>query len=95
MDLPTRDSHPDFPLWKLDYTPQDVYDAFFPTGFRFIGNPDRPSVCGTFGLRRDRNWRFEYVVDVSKGEDPQEMASFEKASGVIFPYLTHPGAKYG
>ncbi|KAK5243918.1 hypothetical protein LTR40_012399, partial [Exophiala xenobiotica] len=78
MDLPTPETHPDFPLWDLGYTPQDVYDAFFPTGFRFIGNPDRPSVCGTFGLRKERLWRFEYVVDIQKGEDPVEMATYEK-----------------
>jgi hypothetical protein len=95
MDLPTKESHPDFPLWKLDYTPQQVYDAFFPKGFRFIGNPDRPSVCGTFGIRTERLWRFEFVVDVNQGEDPQDMASYEKASAVIFPYLTHPGWQYG
>ncbi|KAK5058131.1 hypothetical protein LTR69_007128 [Exophiala sideris] len=94
MDLPTPETHPDFPLWKLNYTPLDVYDAFFPTGFRFIGNPDRPSVCGTFGPRKERLWRFEFVVDVDKGEDPNEMATYEKMSEVIFPYLTHPGQRY-
>ncbi|KAI1612263.1 putative monooxygenase [Exophiala viscosa] len=95
MDLPTPETHPDFPLWKLNHTPEDVYDAFFPTGFRFIGNPDRPSVCGTFGPRKERLWRFEFVVDVDKGEDPNEMATYEKMSEVIFPYLTHPGQRYG
>lgn len=95
MDLPTPETHPDFPLWKLGYTPQEVYDAFFPKHFRFIGNPDRPSVCGTFGLRKERLWRFEYVVDVDKGEDPVEMATYDKMAAVIFPYLTHPGKTYG
>ncbi|KAJ9634125.1 hypothetical protein H2204_006456 [Knufia peltigerae] len=95
MDLPTPETHPDFPLWKLGFTPQDVYDAFFPKNFRFIGNPDRPSVCGTFGLRKERLWRFEYVVDVDMGEDPQEMATYDKMAAVIFPYLTHPGKTYG
>ncbi|KIW16621.1 hypothetical protein PV08_03809 [Exophiala spinifera] len=95
MDLPTPETHPDFPLWKLGYTPQGVYDAFFPVHFRFIGNPDRPSVCGTFGLRKERLWRFEYVVDKAKGEDPVEMATYDKMAAVIFPYLTHPGKTYG
>lgn len=93
MDLPTPETHPDFPLWKLNYTPQQVYDKFFPPNFRFIGNPDRPSVCGSFGLRKERLWRFEFVVD--KGEDPHEMASQEKTTEIIFPYLTHPGSAYG
>ena len=93
MDLPTPQTHPDFPLWKLKYTPQDVYDAFFPRNFRFIGNPDRPSVCGCFGLREERLWRFEFVVD--RAEDPQEMASYEKTKEIIFPYITHAGHVYG
>lgn len=93
MDLPTTESHPDFPLWKLGFTPQQVYDTFFPRNFRFIGNPDRPAVCGTFGLREERLWRFEFVVE--KEEDPQGMASYKTSTGIIFPYLTHPGQIYG
>ncbi|EXJ62602.1 hypothetical protein A1O7_03040 [Cladophialophora yegresii CBS 114405] len=92
MDLPTPETHPDFPLWKLNYTPQQVYDTFFPPDFRFIGNPDRPSVCGTFGPRSERLWRFEFVVD--KGEDPQQVSTWEQASKIVLPYLTHPGSKY-
>lgn len=93
MDLPTPESHPDFPLWKCGFTPQQVYDAFFPQNFRFIGDPDRPSVCGTFGPRDERLWRFEFVVE--KKEDPQEMASYKGATAIVFPYLTHPGHIYG
>jgi hypothetical protein len=92
MDLPTPETHPDFPLWKLNYTPQQVYDAFFPPDFRFIGNSDRPSVCGTFGPRSERLWRFEFVVD--KREDPQAMSTWEKVSEIVLPYLTHPGSRY-
>lgn len=93
MTLPTKSSHPDFPLWKLGFTPQEVYDRFFPENFRFIGNPKRPAVCGTFGPRSERLWRFEYVVQ--DGENPQEMASHERSTEIIFPYLTHPGHLYG
>ncbi|OAP61174.1 hypothetical protein AYL99_03375 [Fonsecaea erecta] len=93
MNLPTPETHPDFPLWKLNYTPEQVYDKFFPPGFRFIGNPGRPSVCGSFGPRSERLWRFEFVVD--KGEDPHEMATWERTSEIVLPYLTHPGADCG
>ena len=93
ISLPTPDTHPNFPLWKVGYSPDQVYEAFFPRNFRFIGNPDRPAVCGTFGRRQDRLWRFEFVVQ--NGEDGNEMATFENASSVIFPYLTHEGTKYG
>jgi hypothetical protein len=89
---PTPKSHPHFPLWKLGYSPEDVYNAFFPYNFRFICNPDRPSVCGRFGLHADRLWRFEFVVKHS--EDGYEMAKYENVKKVVYPYLTHPGKKY-
>lgn len=70
-----------------------MYDAFFPPQFTFICNPERPAVCGRFGLRRDQLWRFEFVV--KKDEDGYEMAKYENVQKVIFPYLTHPKEKYG
>lgn len=90
---PTRESHPDFPLWKLDYSSEDVYDLFFPAQFRFLCNPDRPAVCGRFGRPEDRLWRFEFVVQ--KNEDGQSMSTPESIRAVVFPYITHPGSKYG
>ncbi|KAK4549384.1 hypothetical protein LTR36_006381 [Oleoguttula mirabilis] len=90
---PTPVTHPDFPLWKLGYTPEGVYDAFFPPDFRFLCNPARPSVCGRFGRPEDRLWRFEFVVDST--EDATHMASDEETRKIVFPYITHPGRKYG
>ncbi|MBE3043022.1 FAD-dependent monooxygenase [Candidatus Bathyarchaeota archaeon] len=34
ITTPTPESHPDFPLWKLGYTPQQVHDVFWPSGFQ-------------------------------------------------------------
>jgi len=34
ITTPTPQSHPDFPLWKLGYTPEQVHDAFWPSGFQ-------------------------------------------------------------
>ncbi|RFU31743.1 hypothetical protein B7463_g4613, partial [Scytalidium lignicola] len=93
ISLPTEKTHPDFPLWKLGYSPEDVYNLFFPTNFRFLCNPDRPSVCGRFGLESDRLWRFEFVV--RNGEDGNEMASPPMIKKVVFPYLKHKGSRYG
>lgn len=93
LTLPTTETHPNFALWKLGYTPAEIYDLYFPRDFRFLCNPDRPAVCGRFGMPDDRLWRFEYVVkDV---EDPVEMASYESIRRIVFPYLTHPGRRYG
>jgi hypothetical protein len=30
ITLPTPETHPDFPLWKLGYTSKQVYDLFVP-----------------------------------------------------------------
>ncbi|KAH6995133.1 hypothetical protein EDB80DRAFT_815264 [Ilyonectria destructans] len=92
ISLPTPETHPDFALWKYGYTPQQVYDAFFPTDFRFLCNPKRPAVCGRFGMQADRLWRFEFVV--LPGEDGTVMSSPDKIREVVFPYITHPGKKY-
>ena len=93
LALPTPESHPDFPLWEKGYTPQQVYDLFFPTDFRFLCNPKRPAVCGRFGLREDRLWRFEFLV--LPGEDGHLMSTPDKIRQVVFPYITHPGTRYG
>jgi 2-polyprenyl-6-methoxyphenol hydroxylase-like FAD-dependent oxidoreductase len=34
ITLPTPATHPDFPLWKIGYSPEQVYDAFWPSGFQ-------------------------------------------------------------
>ncbi|KAE8142837.1 hypothetical protein BDV38DRAFT_267495 [Aspergillus pseudotamarii] len=80
ITLPTPESHPEFPLWTLGYTPEQVYDLFFPYELRFICNPNRPAVCGWFGLQADRLWRFEFVV--RPGEDGYEMAKPESIKKV-------------
>ena len=93
LHLPTKESHPSFPLWDLGYSPEEVYDLFFPTDFRFLCNAHRPAVCGRFGLPADRLWRFEFVV--AAGEDGTEMSQRDKIRQVVGPYITHPGSRYG
>lgn len=93
MTLPTPTSHPHFPLWEKGYTPQQVYDSFFPSDFRFLCNPARAAVCGRFGLDRDRLWRFEFAVQ--EGENPEEMANPDKIRQLVHPYITHPASRYG
>ncbi|UNI15993.1 hypothetical protein JDV02_002473 [Purpureocillium takamizusanense] len=93
ISFPTPETHPEFPLWDKGFTPEQVYDEFFPKNFRFLCNPTRPAVCGRFGLESDRLWRFEFVV--LQGEDPTEMASQASIIKVVHPYITHPGSRYG
>ncbi|KAI3576740.1 hypothetical protein IWW34DRAFT_881313 [Fusarium oxysporum f. sp. albedinis] len=35
ITIPTPKSHPYFPLWKLGYEPEEVWDIFWPEGFQF------------------------------------------------------------
>lgn len=77
----------------MGYTPEQVYNLFFPEEFRFLCNPERPAVCGRFGLPEDRLWRFEFVV--CSGEDGYEMAKRDMIREVVFPYITHQGHRYG
>lgn len=93
LNLPTPKTHLKFALWDLGYTPEQVYDLFFPSDFRFLCNPVRPAVCGRFGRPEDRLWRFEFVI--VPGEDEMEMAQRHKVREVVYPYLTHPGSRYG
>jgi hypothetical protein len=90
---PTQTTHPNFPLWELGYSPEEVYDSFFPKDFRFVCNPDRPAVCGRFGNGAERLFRFEFVV--SKDEEPWQMATKAKTTEIWSPYMTHAGSKYG
>lgn len=93
ITLPTPETHRDFPLWDQGYNPEQVYDLFFPAEFRFLCNPERPAVFGRFGLHSDRLSRFEFVV--FSGEDPETMASEKEIEKIVYPYLTHPGQRYG
>ncbi|KAH8700879.1 putative monooxygenase [Talaromyces proteolyticus] len=93
ISLPTKATHPDFPLWALGYTAEEVYDLFFPVNFRFLCNPARPAVCGRFGPPADRLWRFEFVV--RRDERGEEMAEPKMVKKIVFPYLKHPGRRYG
>lgn len=87
IHLPTKETHPDFPLWQLGYSSQEVYDLFFPEHFRFLCNPSRPVVCGRFGLPQERPWRFEFVVAAT--EDGMEMAKPHMIKSVVCDSVCH------
>ena len=38
ITAPTPETHPNFPLWRLGYTPEDVLDAFIPGHFCYVGS---------------------------------------------------------
>jgi 2-polyprenyl-6-methoxyphenol hydroxylase-like FAD-dependent oxidoreductase len=61
IHLPTPGTHPDFPLWGLDFTPERVYDLFWPVGWHFCSPPGKPTACGRFGPFKDTLWRHEFA----------------------------------
>ncbi|KAL6886770.1 monooxygenase-like protein [Trichoderma evansii] len=63
MSLPTRESHPNFPLWSLGYKPNDVYDLFWPKGWHFCSPPGKATAAGRFGPHEERLWRHEFRQD--------------------------------
>ncbi|KAF8854801.1 FAD/NAD(P)-binding domain-containing protein [Acephala macrosclerotiorum] len=73
IELPTQTTHPDFPLWKLGYSPNEVYELFWPAGFHFCNDTKRPAVSGRFGPKGAHFWRHEYSVEPEDSlDDPEE-----------------------
>jgi 2-polyprenyl-6-methoxyphenol hydroxylase-like FAD-dependent oxidoreductase len=63
MIVPTPESHPDFPLWELGYSSDEVYDLFWPVGWHFCSPPGKATACGRFGPHSERLWRHEFRQD--------------------------------
>jgi 2-polyprenyl-6-methoxyphenol hydroxylase-like FAD-dependent oxidoreductase len=61
IHLPKQETHPDFPLWKLGFTPERVYDFFWPAGWHFCSPPGKATATGRFGTVADRFWRHEFA----------------------------------
>lgn len=57
---PTPETHPAFPLWDLGYTPEQVYDLFWPQGWHFCSPPGKATASGRFGPHSERLWRHEF-----------------------------------
>ncbi|KAI1201992.1 hypothetical protein F5X97DRAFT_271876 [Nemania serpens] len=74
ISLPTPQTHPDFPLWKLGYTPDEVYDLFWPNGWHFGSPPGKPLAAGRFGPHEARLWRHEFAQnDWNDDMDAEEL----------------------
>ncbi|KAI8176867.1 hypothetical protein K4K48_004435 [Colletotrichum sp. SAR 10_66] len=83
MTAPTPQTHPNFPLWKYGYTPDEVYDLFWPLGWHFCSPPGRPTATGRFGPHADRTWRHEFRVDEFGGPIYPEELFWEHISQSI------------
>jgi hypothetical protein len=45
----------------MGMTPEEVYDLFWPAGWRFSSPPGKATACGRFGPREARLWRHEFA----------------------------------
>ncbi|KAI1117489.1 hypothetical protein F5Y14DRAFT_439220 [Nemania sp. NC0429] len=61
ISLPSPQTHPNFPLWKMGYTQDEVYDLFWPNGWHFGSPPGKPLAAGRFGPYEARLWRHEFA----------------------------------
>ncbi|KAI1370323.1 monooxygenase-like protein [Hypoxylon crocopeplum] len=61
LTVPTPETHPDFPLWKLGFDPEAVYDLFWPRGWHFCCPPGKATAAGRFGPYEERLWRHEFA----------------------------------
>ncbi|KAK0646764.1 hypothetical protein B0T16DRAFT_327700 [Cercophora newfieldiana] len=90
ITTPTPESHPDFPLWKLGYTPEQVHDVFWPSGFHFCNDSKRPQVSGRFGPPNSGFWRHEYSV-----EPEDDLSDVQGHFWNLFtPWMIIPGSKF-
>ncbi|KAI1047353.1 hypothetical protein LB505_012766 [Fusarium chuoi] len=83
MKLPTPETHPEFPLWKLGYSPQEVYDLFWPVGWHFCTPPGKATASGRFGPYEERLWRHEFAQEAALIKDNSEELLLEHITPMI------------
>ncbi|CVK96144.1 related to monooxygenase [Fusarium mangiferae] len=83
MKLPTPETHPDFPLWKFRYSPQEVYDLFWPVGWHFCTPPGKATASGRFGPYEERLWRHEFAQEEALIKDNSEELLWEHITPMI------------
>ncbi|CZR44912.1 uncharacterized protein FPRO_14664 [Fusarium proliferatum ET1] len=83
MKLPTPETHPDFPLWKFGYSPQEVYDLFWPVGWHFCTPPGKATASGRFGPYEERLWRHEFAQEEALIKDNSEELLWEHITPMI------------
>ena len=61
IGLPTPQTHPTYPYWKIGMTPEEVYDLYWPKSWHFCSPPGKATATGRFGPPADRYWRHEFA----------------------------------
>ncbi|KAB5554729.1 hypothetical protein GE09DRAFT_1032756 [Coniochaeta sp. 2T2.1] len=95
MSLPTQQTHPEFPLWRLGFTPQEVYDLFWPKGWHFCSPPGAATASGRFGPHDERLWRHEFRQDDWDDGMDAEALMWEHITPMITREEDTTGRKFG
>lgn len=90
ITAPTPQTHPQFPLWDLGYSPDEVYDLFWPAGWHFCCPPGKATAAGRFGPHSERIWRHEFRQDWNDSLDAEELLWDH-----ITPMITREGDEQG
>lgn len=83
ISLPTPESHPEWPLWELAYTPEQAYDLFWPKGWHFCSPPGKPTATGRFGPHGARLWRHEFRQETAYENKDLEQLLWEHLRPMI------------
>ncbi|KAH7002440.1 hypothetical protein EDB80DRAFT_809426 [Ilyonectria destructans] len=90
INLPTPATHPSFPLWKIGYQPDELWDIFWPGGWHFCNHPTMPIATGRFGPKDGKYWRFEYELPPNYVPDDLEKHLEEQ----LMPHLVLPASRF-
>ncbi|EXA32471.1 hypothetical protein FOVG_16304 [Fusarium oxysporum f. sp. pisi HDV247] len=94
ITIPTPKSHSYFPLWKLGYEPEEVWDVFWPEGVHFCNDPVMPVAIGRFGPADGRYWRFEYELTSETLWEEAEQDALKQLEARMEPHLTISAARF-
>ena len=74
ISLPTAETHPELPVWKLGMSPEQVYDIFWPKDWHLVTHPKEAVAAGRFGPPQERLWRHEFELESTwkDGEDGRD-----------------------
>ena len=98
ISLPTVETHPELPVWKLGMSPEQVYNIFWPKDWHLVTHPKEAVAAGRFGPPEDRLWRHEFELestwkDGEDGRDALEMFWANLTPSITRDASTIPGLK--
>jgi len=75
----------------MGFTPEAIYDLFWPPGWHFCSPPGKATACGRFGPIEERFWRHEFAEPDWNDNKDSEMLLWEH----LLPMLTRSSDSRG